>query len=132
MNASRTGSYFCYSFRDPSPERSLEIYAGAADFLEAFAGSGDVDLSGFIISTIAQTEPLVSPASKGRSADDFWFSGFSDEDRIRIRKEILETTADDLLSWKEAFRNLASSGSVCVIGPKTSLDECVGLETVNV
>ena len=132
VNASRTGSYFCYSFRDPSPERSLEIYAGAADFLEAFAGSGDVDLSGFIISTIAQTEPLVSPASKGRSADDFWFSGFSDEDRIRIRKEILETTADDLLSWKEAFRNLASSGSVCVIGPKTSLDECGGLETVNV
>ena len=132
VNASRTGSYFCYSFRDPSPARSLGIYAGAADFLEAFAGNGDVDLSGFIISTIAQTEPLVSPASKGRSADDFWFSGFSDEDRIRIRKEILETTAEDLLGWKEPFRDLASSGSVCVIGPKSSIDDCDGLETVNV
>ena len=59
-------------------------------------------------------------------------SGFSDEDRIRIRKEILETTAEDLLGWIEPFRDLASSGSVCVIGPKSSIDDCDGLETVNV
>ena len=132
VNASRTGSYFCYSYRDPSPARSLGIYGGAADFLDAFAGAEDSGLSGFIISTIAQTEPLVSPASKGRSADDFWFSGFSDEDRIRIRREILETTASDLLSWKEAFRSLAQSGSTCVIGPRAALDTCEGLETVNI
>ena len=132
MNASRTGSFFCYSYRDPSPERSIEIYRGCPAFLDLFAGSGETDLSGFIISTIASTEPLISPASKGRSADDFWFSGFTDEDRIRVRREILETTHEDLLRWKDAFEAMAGSGSVCVIGPAGALDACEGLETVSI
>ncbi len=132
VNANRTGSYFCYSYRDPEPAKSLVTYRHCSDFLDAFAGSGETDLSGFIISTIASTEPLVSPASKGRSADDFWFSGFTDEDRIRVRREILETTPADLLRWKSVFDALAESGSVCVIGPASALEQCEGLETVNI
>ena len=132
VNANRTGSYFCYSYRDPSPARTLSIYAGAPDYLDAVASAGDMDLSGLIISAIALTEPLISPASKGRAADDFWFSGFTDEDRIRVRREILDTTPADLLGWKEAFRALAEDGSVCVIGPESALEACEDLETVSI
>lgn len=132
VNANRTGSYICYSYRDPSPARSLGIYASIPDFLTAFASAEGLDIDGFIISTIAQTEPLVSPAAKGRSADDFWFSGFTDEDRIRVRSEILGTTPEDLLSWREAFGQLASEGSICVIGPKAALESCEGLEILSI
>ena len=102
------------------------------EFLDAFSDAPEGSIDGFIISTIAQTEPLVSPATKGRSADDFWFSGFSDEDRIRIRREILETTPAQLLEWREAFRALAEDGSVCVTGPKSALDKCDGLEILSI
>ena len=132
VSASRTGSFFAYSYRDPSPARTLGIYGTLADFLGAFAGQDDMDIDGLIISTIASTEPLVSPASKGRAADDFWFSGFTDEDRIRVRGEILSTTMDDLRSWCDAFTALAANGRVCVIGPKTALDTCEGLEIYNI
>ena len=132
VNASRTGSYFCYSYRDPEPARSLGIYRSCSDFLENFAGYTNDELSGFIISTIASTEPLISPAAKGRAADDFWFSGFTDEDRIRVRKEILETSGADLAGWKPAFDALSSSGSVCVIGPSSALETCEGLTTVTI
>jgi Zn-dependent M16 (insulinase) family peptidase len=132
VNASRTGSFFCYSYRDPSPARSLDIYKTTPDFLDAFAGAEDVDVSGFIISTIASTEPLVSPASKGRAADDFWFSGFTDEDRIRVRREILETTPEELRSWHDAFAGLAADGTVCVIGPKSALESCPDLEIIDI
>ncbi len=132
VTANRTGSYICYSYRDPSPARSLEIYSRIPDFLTAFSSAEGADIDGFIISTVAQTEPLVSPAAKGRSADDFWFSGFTDEDRIRIRSEILETTPEDLLSWREAFAQLASEGSICVIGPKSALETCEGLEMTGI
>ena len=134
-SVSRTGSMFCYSYRDPSPAASLNIYKNAASFLEEIAGggeAGEADLDGFIISTIASTEPLVSPASRGRSADDFVMSGFTDEDRIRVRREILETTADDLLSWRSAFDKLASDGCVCVIGPDSALESCPDLETADI
>ena len=131
-SVNRTGSMFCYSYRDPSPAASLDIYKDAASFLKELADDGEADLDGFIISTIASTEPLVSPASRGRSADDFVMSGFTDEDRIRVRREILETNADDLLSWCGAFEKLASDGCVCVIGPDSALESIPELEIADI
>lgn len=127
MSAGRTGGLLCYTYRDPSPGRSLGIFGTMADFLTSFA-SGETDIDGFIISTIASTEPLLSPAAKGRSADDFWLSGFTDEDRIRIRKEILETKAADLAGLSEVFKDMADNCTVCVVGPKSALEACEDLE----
>ena len=127
MSAGRTGGLLCYTYRDPSPGRSLGIFGTMADFLTSFA-SGETDIDGFIISTIASTEPLLSPAAKGRSADDFWLSGFTDEDRIRIRKEILETKTGDLTGLSEVFKDMADNCTVCVVGPKSALDACEDLE----
>jgi Zn-dependent M16 (insulinase) family peptidase len=131
-SVNRTGSMFCYSYRDPSPAVSLGVYKNAAAFLKEFAGGGEADLDGFIISTIASTEPLVSPASRGRSADDFVMSGFTDEDRIRVRREILQTSSDDLLSWCDAFEKLATDGCVCVIGPDSALESIPELEIADI
>lgn len=127
MVAGRTGGLFCYTYRDPSPGRSLEIFKTIPDYLTGFA-SGDADLDGFIISTIASTEPLISPAAKGRSADDFYLSGFTDEDRIRMRREILNTKAGDLAGMKDVLEDMAEKSSVCVVGPKSALDACEELE----
>lgn len=132
VSAGRTGGLMCYSYRDPSPARSLGIYKTMADFLDSFDGASAGDLDGFIISTIASTEPLISPSSRGRAADDFWLSGFTDEDRIRVRREILETTVADLISWKNSFAALAETGRVCVIGPKAALDTCPDLDIVQI
>jgi len=128
MTAGRTGNLFCYTYRDPSPDRSLEVLKTLPDFIGEFASEEDMDIDGFIISTIAGTEPLLSPAARGRAADDFLLSGFTDDDRIRFRREMLTTTAADLLAQKEAISEMTSSGCVCVIGPKAALDSCGDLE----
>ncbi|MBQ6438764.1 MAG: insulinase family protein [Mogibacterium sp.] len=128
MSAGRTGSLFCYTYRDPSPGRSLDIFKTTSDFLTGFAADENVDLDGFIISTIASTEPLLSPAAKGRSADDFYLSGFTDEDRIRIRREILNTKAGDLAGLSEVLKEMADKGTVCVVGPRSALEACENLE----
>ena len=129
MSAGRTGSLFCHTYRDPSPGRSLGIFRTISDFLSDFASDENQDINGFIISTIASTEPLLSPAAKGRSADDFCLSGFTDEDRIRIRKEILNTKAGDLAGLSEVLKDMAEKGTVCVVGPKSALDACDDLES---
>ena len=128
MSAGRTGSLFCHTYRDPSPGRSLGIFRTTSDFLKDFASDESVDIDGFIISTIASTEPLLSPAAKGRSADDFYLSGFTDEDRIRIRREILNTKAGDLAGLGDVLKDMAEKGTVCVVGPKAALEECEDLE----
>ena len=128
MSAGRTGSLFCHTYRDPSPERSLGIFKTTSDFLTDFVSDESVDIDGFIISTIASTEPLLSPAAKGRSADDFYLSGFTDEDRIRIRSEILNTKVGDLAGLKDVLEDMAEKGTVCVVGPRPALDACEDLE----
>jgi len=128
MAAGRTGSLFCHTYRDPSPGRSLGIFKTISDFLTDFASDESLDIDGFIISTIASTEPLLSPAAKGRSADDFYLSGFTDEDRIKIRKEILSTTSGDLAALSDVLSDMAEKGTVCVVGPKAALDACEDLE----
>jgi Zn-dependent M16 (insulinase) family peptidase len=55
------GSVSFYSYRDPSACRSLEFYGRSDEFLRDFA-DGDEDLTKFIIGTIAENEPLLSPA----------------------------------------------------------------------
>ena len=131
MNAGRTGSVHALSFRDPTPARSLGIFKSLQEFLDGFASSEDAGLDGFIISTIANAEPLMSPSSKGRMADDFFFSGFTDEDRIRIRREMLETKASDFAGMSAVLKDLAEKGTVCVAGPRSALEACEDLEIVS-
>lgn len=128
MAAGRTGSLFCHTYRDPSPGRSLGIFKTISDFITGFAADENTDIDGFIISTIASTEPLLSPAAKGRAADDFTLSGFTDEHRIRIRREILNTKAGDLAGLSDVLKDMAEKGTVCVVGPKSALEACGDLE----
>ena len=128
MNAGRTGCVFCYTYRDPSPDRSLGIYKGLPDFLDSFMSEENTDLDGFIISTIASADPLMSPTTKGRVADDFYLSGFTDEDRIRFRREMLETKVSDFAAMREVLADMAEKGTVCVAGPKSVLEACEDLE----
>ena len=130
MSAGRTGSLLCYTYRDPSPARSLNIYKTIPEFLSELASQDAADLDGFIISTVASTEPLLSPAAKGRAADDFYLSGFSDGDRIRFRTEMLDTSAADLAAQLDALEGMAEKSCICVVGPKAALDECEGLHVV--
>ena len=135
MTAGRTGGLFCYTYRDPSPARSLDVLDTIPDFIGNFASAGesgeDADIDGFIISTIASTEPLVSPAQKGRAADDFYMSGFTDEDRVRIRREMLETKAADLADMQAVLKDFVDGAAICVAGPKSALETCKGLEIVS-
>jgi Zn-dependent M16 (insulinase) family peptidase len=128
MSAGRTGGLLCYTYRDPNPARSLGVYKTIPEFLESFTTSDDMPIDGYIISTIASTEPLMSPAAKGRAADDFYLSGFTDEDRIRIRKEILSTKAGDFAGLGDTLKAMADNSTVCVAGPKSALEACEDLE----
>ncbi len=130
MSAGRTGNLFCYTYRDPSPDRSLGIFKTTSSFIEGFGGSAPEDIEGFIISSIANTEPLLSPAAKGRAGDDFHLSGFTDEDRKRFRREMLETSPADLAAQKDILENMAEDACICVVGPKAALDACENLDIV--
>ena len=127
MSSSRNGSLLCHTYRDPSPARSIDKFANIAAFIDDYANNPGNSLDGFIISTLSNTDPLVSPGIKGRIADDFYLSGLSNDYRIRLRNDMLETTPDTLRKWSEAFRKISDEGSVCIVGSEAELKECAGL-----
>lgn len=126
MSVGRNGGMFTYSYRDPSPARTLEVYDQAATFLQEFDDQKEA-LDKFIISSVAGSEPLQTPDEKGNSADAFWFAHISDEDRKRIRKEMLTCDMKKLKGWCSVIEQMAENGAVCVVGNDEALAECKDL-----
>ena len=109
-----------YSFRDPSPSGAIAAFEGAANFLKDYCGK-DTDISSYIISSIAQKEPLISDRAYGNIADEIYFRGITEEKRNANHKRMLSLTADDLLN---AVSSLEKSGRICVIGSAEAISAC--------
>ena len=109
-----------YSYRDPSPSGALTAYSDTADFLKSYCASKP-DISSYIISSIAQKEPLMSDSTYGSVADEIYFRGISEESRRNVRRRMLSLTSDDLLSAAEP---LSSLGFRCVVGSAEAIDAC--------
>jgi len=127
MRTGRSGAMVCYSYRDPSPARTLQVYAGSADFLKAYC-RGDEDLDKFIISAVASTEPLRAPGERGMAADDRWFGGVTYEMEKEHRRQMLTTTREKLLGWCDALDTMNEKGAVCVVAHDEALKQCADLE----
>ena len=122
----RGGLLGFYSYRDPSPRRSIDCYAEAGKFLRDFVESGE-PLERFIIGAYGDYDTLSTPRSAGSKEGLNVLRGWSRETESEFRRELLCTGADDLLKAADRLDELAKNPGVCVIGPKTALDSCSDL-----
>ena len=118
---------YSYSFRDPTPAKTLTADADASAFLREFAGSGE-NLDGYIISALNELNPLLSPRDKGALADTRMMTGYTREESERIRKEVLNTTPEQLAACGAWLDRFAAEGSVCVTAHADALKQCRALE----
>lgn len=117
MAARVNGDILCYSYRDPSPEKSLETFRRMADFLEEFCASG-ASLDDLIIGSVNSTDPLMGPGQHCQVACLRYLKGTSFEDLCRVRKEILTTTMEDFRGYVKVLRKFTEEGATCVVGDK--------------
>ena len=89
--------------------RTLGVYDKAAETLASFAENED-DFTKYVIGAISDMEPIETPYSSGKAACVRYLSNVSDEDRNRRRREILETTKEDILSLVPVFEKLKDEG----------------------
>ncbi len=113
------------SFRDPSPDSSLDVFKAAPDFLREFANSG-IPLKKYIIGAMAEFEPYVSAPLKASISTSHYLSGHTEEERARLRAEILATDESELLKAADAFEELHGTLFSLLIAPK----EKINAETV--
>lgn len=129
MLASASGLNVCYSYRDPSGAKSIEAYDSSAEFLKNFASSTD-DYTGFIIGTIANASPLMMSKLKAQTADRYYFSKTSYEDRCLNRKEIITADKEALMKASEIIEKTMKNGGICIVGGAEQIKKCDLIENL--
>ena len=126
FQADRFGNLFSYSYRDPSPDRTLDVDRGASAFLREFLSGGE-SLDKYIISTLNDLNPLLSPREKGAVADIRYLTGYTWQQAEELRSQILHATPADLEKAASLLDAFAEKGAVCVVAPDALLEKCSGL-----
>lgn len=124
------GVSFFYTYRDPNPKNSMDVFNKSGDFIRDFAESGE-SIDSFIISTMAELEPLATSAEIGSTLEINYFRGIGDDFQAANRREILGTTAEKLLELADFLDSFKNNGNVCVVGGKALVDTLGLDETVN-
>ena len=118
-----SGDLFFYTYRDPQPNRSLRIIAGAADFVRGFLAETP-DLTGFILSAVSALDPLRNSEAKIGAAETRFFRGISEETVAGYYRQLLDTGPADLLELCAALEELTADNAVCVVAGEALLDAC--------
>ncbi len=126
LQITRSGNVSCYSFRDPSPARSLKLYQEIGNFLRSFAQPG-LDCTKYILSAVSDTEPLLPASAKGKNADARYFSNVTYEDIEKNRGELLKTDQATILSFVDVLEKALADAAICVTGHADALALCEGL-----
>lgn len=118
-----SGCVAFYSYRDPSPAKSIEAYRHSGDYLRTLAESGD-DISGFIIGAIGNADILLTPKILQVLSMKDYLSGDDYEKRKALRAEMLSTSKEDLLASADIIDRLCENAGICVVAGKEKLAEC--------
>ena len=110
-----------YAYRDPTAARTLGCFAASAQYLRQMVGE---DLTGRIIGTVAESEPVLTARLLGKAADGLYWRGITQADRCRLRRETLQTTDRELAALADALDEMGKAASVCVVGSRTQLEQC--------
>lgn len=123
LNTSETGRMVTYSYRDPSPARTLGINRSMSKGLRDFV-AGDERIDKYIISTVGESEPPLGSENQILVSDENLLCGITPEDLCRERAEMLSTTKDALLKWCGVLDQMAKDGGVCVVGHDGAIAAC--------
>lgn len=112
------------SYRDPNILSTLKAFDETSDFLKHLDMSND-ELSKSIIGTIGSMDSYLLPDAKGYISMLRQISGETDEERQKIRDEILGTGKGDFRRFTEFLEIVKEKGIVKMVGPEAGIMDAV-------
>ena len=117
------------SYRDPNCINTYNVYDNIANYLENFDCTEE-EFTSYLIGTIAKIDPPASVYNKICAADKNFMCNISIERLEKLKKEILETTIDNVKSYAPLFKKIAQLSILCTIGNEEKISEYDRLENV--
>jgi Zn-dependent M16 (insulinase) family peptidase len=117
----RSGLFSYLSYRDPNLLGTIENYDGTSQFLRDLDLSQD-ELVKSIIGAIGRIDDYQLPDAKGHTSMVRYLIRESDEQRQRLRDEVLSTTVADLTAFADVLEQVGEHGRVVVMGSQEAID----------
>ena len=117
----KDGDIAFYSYRDPSPNGSLGFYRASSDYLRSLVRD-DVDITKFIIGAIGEYDTLITPRTAIALTTADYLNGWSREDEAAVRADMLNMTAEDLLTVADIIDEALADESIIIVGGREQLD----------
>lgn len=109
------------SYRDPNVQGTLEVYDQSGEFLRQL----DIDqaeLTKSIIGVIGEMDAYQLPDAQGYTSMTRYLTGVTDDDRQRIRTEVLATTQQDFRAFGDMLDRVKDKGQVVVLGSVEAIE----------
>ena len=117
-----SGIGYFVSYRDPKLKKTLDIFDGAADYIEKFECS-DRDMTKFIIGTIADVDSPLTPYDEGMESFGAYFTHKSNADKQKSRDEILTCDVNAVRKLSAHIREIMKADAICVVGAEDKIEE---------
>ena len=128
LSRQNSGTVAMYSYRDPSPARTLGVYRDVTEKLRKFLAD-EPELTKYIIGTIGSLDEVTTPAQDGVSATTLYLAGKTHADVIRDRLEAIGTECEDLIRATDLLDLALADASATVVGPREELSK-LGLDII--
>lgn len=117
-----SGDVVLGSYRDPNVENTYEVYNAIADYLSNLEMSEE-EFESYLIGAVGSYDQPLSNNSFIRNSDINILVGNTVEKRIARKKEMLETTLDDIKGLASLFKRLAQLSPYYTIGNEAKIKE---------
>ncbi len=118
----RRGDVYFVSYRDPHLRETNEVFEGIPDWLEHF-DADEREMTKYIIGAISEVDTPLTPSGKGSRALNAYFSGTTEEEIQRKRREILTATPQGIRALAPVVRAVLDDGAICVVGNEDKLQQ---------
>lgn len=117
------GDAVCYSYRDPQPGRSLDIFDGAADFIRSYCAENP-DITKHILGAVSDLDPLLNAEEKMGVAESQYIRGVTYDDTCRYYSQLLNATGEDLAALCDMLEDIAHDDKHAVVAGSAQIDAC--------
>jgi Zn-dependent M16 (insulinase) family peptidase len=127
-----TGAMSFASYRDPNLARTLEAFAGTADFLRSAAVSAE-EIEKGIIGAVGDLDAHLLPDAKGFASLIRRLAGDTPENRQRLRDELLSASPAHAKALADAMSAALPTARMAVLGSRKAIEDSgLGFEVTEV
>ena len=110
------------SYRDPNLAATYEVYKNVVNYVKNFKAD-ESEMTKYIIGTMSDISAPLTPRMQGDNAFSEYYGDNSYENRLKVHKETLNTTVEDIRALWPYVKAIAESPAHCTIGNENMIKE---------